>query len=71
MVIFIKAVKVYIVKNTQIIEGKNSTFFLAFSHPDWFLPYTATDVGALYTVNTLSLHSKNNLNKNFLFFQPQ
>ena len=27
------------VKKTHIIESKNSTFFLAFSHPDWFLPY--------------------------------
>ena len=26
------------VKKTQSIEGKNPTF-LAFSHPDWFLPY--------------------------------
>ena len=27
------------VKKTQSIEGKNPTFFLAFTHPDWFLPY--------------------------------
>ena len=27
------------VKKTQSIEGENPTFFLAFSHPDWFLPY--------------------------------
>ena len=26
------------VKKTQSIEGKNPTF-LAFPHPDWFLPY--------------------------------
>ena len=26
------------VRKTQSIKGKNSTF-LAFSHPDWFLPY--------------------------------
>ena len=32
------------VKKTQSIEGKNSTFFLAFSHPDWFLPYVNTPV---------------------------
>ena len=32
MVIFIKA------KNINIQEGKNPTF-VAFSHPDWFLPY--------------------------------
>ena len=26
------------VKKTQSVEGKNPTF-LAFPHPDWFLPY--------------------------------
>ena len=27
------------VKKTQRIEGKNPTYFFAFSHPDCFLPY--------------------------------
>ena len=34
----IKATQTKMVKKTQCIEGKIH-FFLAFSHPDWFLPY--------------------------------
>ena len=39
MFIFSKAKTMEMVKKTQSIEANNPTFFLAFSHPDLFLPY--------------------------------
>ena len=39
------------VKKTQGTEGKNTTF-LAFSHPDWFLPYIFSVFICIIMVNT-------------------
>ena len=44
------------IKKTQSIEGKNPTC-LAFSHPNWFLPYVSRK-GRLVNYNVLEIIRK-------------
>ena len=50
------------VKKTQSIEGKNSTF-LAFLHPDWFLPYTIHIKTTQTSYQSLSSYLSSTLNQ--------